>query len=298
MKLQGTVTALVTPFKGQKLDEQRLAGLINEQISQGINGILLLGITGESCTLTPEEQGKVIRIGVEEVKGRVPLIVGTDSNCTRTAIEKTCKAKELGADAALVVTPYFNKPTQEGIFRHFESIVKAIDLPLVVYNHPGRAVVNIELPTMLRIIDLPNIVGIKDAAEHLSQAGDLFHALRKRNSDISIFSSDDASTYALMALGAKGVISVAANLIPSQITAMVNAMLKGNHHEALNIHYELLPFFKVAFIETNPIPIKTAMNLCGFSVGDFRLPLCEMQSDHLVSLKQVLHEMNLIYKAT
>lgn len=297
MTLQGTITALVTPFSNNQIDEEKLVNHIHDQLYAGVNGILLLGITGECCTITPEEQTKIIQIGVREVKGRVPLIIGTDSSSTQTAIEKTQKAKELGADVALVVTPYFNKPTQEGIFRHFEAIVKSVDLPVIVYNHPGRAVVNIELTTMLRIVDLPHIIGIKDAAEHLSQASDLIYALKDKKPQVSIFSADDASTYPLMALGASGVISVVSNLLPLKVIHMVNALLEGRFKEALELHYELLPLCKALFVETNPIPIKTAMNLCNKSMGELRLPLCEMRTDHLDMLKRVLGQLNLLPQA-
>jgi len=294
MQLKGTITALITPFTKQKVDEQRLVHHIHDQLDQGVNGILLLGITGESCTLTPEEQERMIQLGKNEIAGKVPLIVGTDSNSTQKAIEKAQKAKELGANAILVVTPYFNKPTQEGIFRHFQAITQAVNIPLIVYNHPGRSIVAIEPATLLKIVELPNIIAIKDAAENLSQAGDFIYALKDKKPKIAIFSADDISTYTLMSLGADGVISAISNLIPAKMVALVNALLQKNFEKALEMHFELFPLLKAAFIETNPIPIKTAMNLCGMQMGEFRLPMCEMQAENLERLKQVLAAMQFI----
>ena len=294
MQLKGTITALITPFKDQQIDEKSLVSLIQRQIAAGVDGLLLLGITGECCTLTEAEQEKVIKVGVKEIAGRIPLIIGTGSSSTQLVIERTLKAKEYGADAALVVTPYFNKPTQEGIYRHFKAITEAVDLALIVYNHPGRVIVPIEIPTLLRIAELPHIIAIKDAADHLSQAGDLIYALKDKFPHLLIFSADDISTYPLMALGAVGVISALSNLVPEKIVKLVKMLAEKDFKNALELHYELFPLFKAAFLETNPIPIKTAMNLCGIDAGHLRLPLCEMNADHLKRLINVLKKMKLI----
>jgi 4-hydroxy-tetrahydrodipicolinate synthase len=292
MKLKGVITALVTPFVNQQLNEEGLAQNIHYQMAEGINGILLLGSTGESATLTPEEHSRIISIGVSEVKGRVPVLVGTDSSSTQMAIEKTHRAKDLGADIALIITPYFNKPSQEGIYRHFEAIAKQVDMPIIVYNHPGRSVVNIEVRTLMRIMDLPGIIGVKEASENMLQMGDLLAAVRNKKPEFSVFSGDDPYTYPLMAMGACGVISVASNLFPAKMVKMVDALLAGKFEEALEMHFELLPFFKAQFIETNPAPIKEAMNLCGLPAGACRLPLYQMKQENIEQLSDVLKKMN------
>lgn len=293
MKLQGTVTALVTPMIDQQIDEEGLAHNIRYQIEQGIHGILLLGSTGESSTLTSEEHSRIISIGIKEAKGKVPILVGTESCSTQVAVEKTRRAKDMGADAALIVAPYFNKPTQEGIYRHFETIVKQVDLPVIVYNHPGRSAVNIQVATLIRLMELPGIIGIKEASENMAQMGDLLHAARDKKNDFSVFSGDDAYTYPMMAMGACGVISVASNLFPAKMVRLVNALLHKNFEEALKLHFELLPFFKAEFVETNPIPIKKAMELCGMPAGECRLPLTALHPENVEVLQQVLEKMSL-----
>jgi 4-hydroxy-tetrahydrodipicolinate synthase len=294
MSIQGTITALITPFCDQKLDEEGLAENIRFQINQGVDGILVLGTTGESSTLTWEEQREVISIAVQEAKGHVPIWVGTGANNTLQAIEKTNQAKELGADIALIVTPYYNKPTQEGIFRHFEAISAKTDIPIVIYNIPGRTGTNIETHTLLRIAELPNIIGVKEASGNLNQAGDVLHGINERQLDLVVLSGDDALTLPMMALGAKGVISVVSNLIPSKVCQQVDAALKGRYDQAQHLHYELLPLYKVAFLETNPVPIKTAMNLCGMPAGECRLPLYQMSEHSVAILAQVLRNMGLL----
>ena len=294
MKLQGTITALTTPFANQKVEENLLIKQIHRQLEQKVDAILLMGITGESCTLTSKEQKRIMEIGKAEIANQVPLIIGTGCNSTEQTMENTSIAQKMGADAALVVTPYFNKPTQTGIFKHFEAIAKKVDLPLVIYNHPGRVIVSIEIETFIKIAKLPNVLAIKDAAESLSKAGDLIYALKKNNSLLSVLCADDASTYAMMALGADGVISAASNLVPAKIVAMVNALKQEKYNQALKLHYELLPLFQALCLETNPIPVKTAMNLCGISAGEFRLPLCEMEAAHTKELQKVLQEMKLL----
>lgn len=295
MKLKGTITALVTPLINQQLDEKGLVENIHYQIAAGVDGILLLGATGESVALTAEEHARVISIGVREAKGKIPILVGTDASSTQTAIEKTQRAKDLGADIGLIVTPYYNKPTQEGIFRHFEAIVKQVDLPVIVYNHPGRSVVNIDLSTMMRLADLKGIIGLKEPSENIAQTADIIYAMRNKYPEFCIFSGDDASTYPMMAMGACGVVSVASNLFPSKVAAMVNALLSGCFAEALEMHFDLLPFFKAQFMETNPIPLKEAMNLSGMSAGECRLPLCEMSFENRQKMKEVLKQMSEIF---
>lgn len=294
MKHKGAITALITPFVNQKLDEEGLVNNIRYQIDHGINGILPLGTTGESSTLAPEEQTRVISIAVREANGKVPVWVGTGSNCTRLTIEKTKHAKDLGADVALIVTPYYNKPTQEGIYRHFESITASVDMPIIIYNIPGRCGTNIETPTLMRIAALPNIVGVKEASGNINQAGDVLHTIAKRYPHFSVFSGDDALTLPMMALGAVGVVSVVSNLVPHQVVAQVNAALQGQFDLARERHHQLLPLYKTAFIESNPVPIKTAMNLCGMPSGECRLPLYQMAPENINILRQLLLQMQLI----
>lgn len=294
MKLSGTITALVTPFINQGLDEEGLAYNIGYQIAKGINGILPLGTTGESSTLSPEEQARVISIAVREANGKVPVWVGTGSYCTRQTIEKTKRAKDLGADVALIVTPYYNKPTQEGIYRHFEAVSEHVEIPIVVYNIPGRCGTNIETSTLMRIAGLPNIIGVKEASGNINQAGDVLHSIVEKYPHFLLFSGDDALTLPMIALGAVGVVSVVSNLVPDHVIALVNAALQGCFELARDIHYQLLPLYKTAFIETNPIPIKTAMELCGMPSGGCRLPLYQMASENINILRQLLLEMRLM----
>ena len=293
MKLKGTITALITPFIDQKLDEEGLAHNIRYQIQQGISGILALGTTGEAPTLSSEEQEKVISIAVKEAKAQIPVWVGTGSFCTRQTIEKTQRAKDLGADVALIVTPYYIKPTQEGIYRHFEAIATRVEIPIVVYNIPGRCGVNIETTTLMRIAELPHIMGVKEASGNINQAGDVIHTIVKKHPLFSLFSGDDVLTLPMMALGASGVISVVSNLVPDLVSALTSAALQGQYERAQEIHYQLLPLYKAAFIETNPVPIKTAMNLCGMPSGDCRLPLWQMAPENVNILHQLLVHMQL-----
>lgn len=296
-KLQGTLTALITPFKNGKLDEAGLRQNIRFQMDEGIKGIVPLGTTGEAATLSAEEHSRVISVCLEEAGKKIPVIVGTGSNCTRQTIERTKKAKELGADAVLVVAPYYNKPTQEGIFRHFEAVAQSVKIPLIVYNNPGRSVVNIEPQTMLRLAGLPTVIGLKDSPAQLSHTGEIIHEINRTYPHFSILSGDDALTFPMMALGANGVISVVSNLVPRLMGKLVEAMLDGRFEEAKALHYQLLPICQVAFIETNPSPIKAAMNHCGMAAGECRLPLVSMDEKNCEKLKAVLKMMRLHDKA-
>ena len=288
MYLKGAFTAMVTPFLNDELDEKGLVQNIGRQIQAGVAGLVFLGTTGEAATLSEAEQKRVIEIGVREAKGKALVLVGTGSNSTRLTIEKTQRAKDLGADIALIVTPYYNKPSQEGIYRHFEAVAKGVALPVLVYNIQGRTGVNIETPTLLRIAGLPHVVGVKEASGNLGQAGDVIYTIAKRYPRFAVLSGDDAATLPMMALGASGVVSVVSNLIPERIVALVRAALASNFLEARKIHEENLPLFKNAFIEVNPVPIKEAMNFCGMAAGSPRLPLCEMSPENLEKLKAVL----------
>lgn len=291
--LQGTVTAMITPFTNGEVDEEGLKANIRFQMESGVSGLLVLGTTGEASTLSTDEQRLVVSLAAKTIECKIPLWVGTGSNCTRQTIEKTRLAKALGADIALIVTPYYNRPTQEGIFRHFEAVSYAVDIPIVIYNIPGRCSTNIETPTLLRIASLPNVIGVKEASGSVVQAMDVL-ASTKRFPDFAVFCGDDALTLPMLSLGAKGVISVVSNLIPAQVCAMVNAALASDFSSARKLHFDMLPLFKAAFMETNPVPIKTAMNACGMAAGKCRLPLYEMSAQNEESLLGVVKAMGLV----
>lgn len=294
MPLKGTITALITPFIHGQLDENGLKENIRQQLQAGINGLLVLGTTGEDPTLTPEEQEKIISIAVQEGKKKVPIVVGTGQYCTKKTIEKTKKAQDLGADAVLIVTPYYNRPSQEGIFKHFEAISQQVNLPIYLYNIPSRSGTNIELPTLQKIATLPNIAGIKDASGNVIQATETVHAICKKNPQFRIFSGDDVLTLPMMSLGAHGVISVVSNLVPHQMVNLTKYALEGRFDLAQQVHYELLPLFRMSFIEVNPAPIKAAMQMCGRASGSCRLPLCDLLPENRAKLLNLLHEMRLL----
>jgi 4-hydroxy-tetrahydrodipicolinate synthase len=289
---EGVYTALITPFtKDGKLDEQAMRKLVDFQIDQGIDGLVPVGTTGESPTLSPEETEQVIRIVVEQTGGRVPVIAGTGSNCTDKAIQMTKKAKQIGATASLQVAPYYNKPTGEGFFRHFSAIADAVALPLVVYNIPGRAGKNIENPVMLKLAQHKNIVAVKEASGNISQMMDL---IAKKPSDFDVLSGDDNLTYPLMALGGKGVISVASNAVPDRMKDLTHTALRGDWDRARKLHYELLPLFKAIFLETNPIPIKATMAMKGFVEEVYRLPMCQMSGENKKTLTEILKQLKIL----
>jgi len=289
---EGVFTALITPFTTEgKLDGGALRKLVDFQIDQGIDGLVPVGTTGESPTLSPEETEEVIRIVVEQTGGRVPVIAGTGSNCTDKAIHMTEKAKQIGANASLQVAPYYNKPTGEGFFRHFTAIADAVDLPIVVYNIPGRAGKNIENPVMLRLARHKNIVAVKEASGNISQMMDL---IAKKPKDFAVLSGDDNFTFPLMALGGKGVISVASNAVPDRMKDLTHTALKGDWDRARKLHYELLPLFKAIFLETNPIPIKATMAMKGFVEEVYRLPMCPMSGENKKALTEVLKQLKIL----
>ncbi|HET8761359.1 MAG TPA: 4-hydroxy-tetrahydrodipicolinate synthase [Nitrospiria bacterium] len=287
----GSYVALVTPFKNGKIDEKALGDLIEWQIDRGTNGLVPCGSTGESATLTHEEHDRVIELTVEVARRRVPVIAGTGSNATHEAIRLTKHAKSVGVDAALLVTPYYNKPTQEGLFRHFEAIARAVDLPLVLYNIPGRSVVNMTPQTVARLSAITNIVGIKEASGNLSQMSDVIAACGER---FVVLSGDDALTLPLMAVGGKGVISVTANVAPAETADMVSAALKGDWDRAKRVHYRLLPLSNSMFLETNPIPVKAALAMMGRCADELRLPLTTMSDAPKAQLRQALLQFGLV----
>lgn len=268
------VTALITPFRGEEVDYAGLETNIEFQIKNGVSGIFPLGSTGESPTITEEEEEKIIATCVDVADGRVAVWAGTGNYSTKETIEKTKKAKQLGADVACIVVPYYNRPSQEGIFRHFEAIAHAVDIPIVLYNNPSRCVVNVEPTTLARIAELPNVIGIKESTGNLVQASEMMRLIP----GFLFYSGDDVYTLPLMAVGFHGVVSVASNLIPDKMVRLSNLCAQGDFAKARSIHLELLPFFRALFIEPNPIPIKAAMELCGMAAGKCRLPLTELSA--------------------
>jgi len=292
MKLQGVYTALVTPMTADgALDDKGLRRLVDMQVEAGIAGLVPVGTTGESPTLDGDECKRVIRIVVEQARGRVPVIAGAGSNCTSEAIEYARDAKEVGAAATLQVVPYYNKPTTLGILAHFRAIADAVDLPLIVYNIVGRTGKNVENPTMIELAGHRNIVGVKEASGDIGQIMDL---IAKKPSAFSVLSGDDNLVFPIMALGGTGVISVASNLVPDQMVKLAEAALKGDWNAARSMHYALLPLFKSMFIETNPIPIKAAMAMKGMITESYRLPMCPMAPKNRESLQATLKEMKLL----
>jgi len=271
MKLSGVFTAIVTPFAHGKVDYGQLTELVHMQLDAGIDGIVPVGTTGESPTLTVDEHLKVIETVIKTALGKCKIIAGTGANSTAEAVHLTKMAKAEGADATLQVTPYYNKPTQEGLYRHFSTVADECELPIVLYNVPGRSGTAIAIDTIQRLSSNPNIVCVKEAGGSADRVSAI-----KNVCDITVLSGDDSLTLPMMSLGAQGVISVASNLIPERVKKMVDAFADGRCNEALEIHYSLYPFFRDIFIETNPIPIKAAMANKGLIREEYRLPLCPM----------------------
>ena len=287
----GSIVAIVTPFRNGKVDERAFGDLIEWQIAHGTNGIVPCGTTGESATLTHEEHHRVVRLTVEVVRGRVPVIAGTGSNSTDEAISLTRHAKEAGADGALLITPYYNKPMQEGLYRHYKAVAEAVDLPLVLYNIPGRTGVNMVPATVARLAVMKNMVGIKEGSGSVQQASDIAQTCGDR---LTVLSGDDPLTLPMMAVGAKGVITVTANVMPKEMAQLVAFFLAGRIDEARRIHFSLSPLFAALFFETNPIPVKEALGMMGKIDPELRLPLCAMSTENRSQLTRVLKEMQLI----
>jgi len=285
---RGTFTALVTPFRGGGIDISAFEQLIETQIAAGITGIVAIGTTGESPTLTHEEREQVIRVTVAKANKRCVVIAGTGSNVTRHAIADTKLAERLGVDAALLVAPYYNKPSQEGLFRHFKAIADATSLPIMLYNIPGRCSVDIVPETVARLAkECRNIASIKEASGSVERVGEL----RRRLPDaFTILSGDDSLTVPFMAVGAVGVVSVASNLFPLEVCALVRACESGDLKSAEKLHSKLLPLFKDLFIEPNPVPVKTALGWRGAMLGEVRLPLCEMSEANQTRLRKTIDE--------
>ena len=291
-EFRGSTVAIVTPFKDDKVDVKTLQKLVNFQIENGTKGILPCGTTGESPTLDYEEHEKVIEVCIEAAKGRVAVMAGTGANSTHEAVEMTVRAAEAGADASLQVSPYYNKPTQKGLYLHFKAVAESVDIPIILYNIAGRTAVNILPDTMAKLArDCKNIVGVKEASGSLDQMAQI-KALCPP--DFQLLSGDDSLTLPLLSIGGIGVISVAANIVPKDVAALVDNFLEGNVGKAEKMYYKLLPLIKALFIETNPIPLKTAMGLMGMCSSDLRLPLCSMAEENLAKLKKALKDYQLI----
>ena len=287
----GAFTAIVTPFKNGQVDEKSLKNLMRFGMDGGVSGFIPCGTTGESPTLSHDEHNRVVELTVKEVAGQVKVIAGTGSNSTDEAISLTKHAKKFGADAALLVSPYYNKPTQEGLYKHFAAVAEAVDIPLVLYNIQGRTGVNIENSTVQRLSRIPNIVGVKEASGSILQMSEV---IRLCSPEFDVLSGDDQMTFPLMALGGKGVISVVTNIIPDKISALVKHMLAGQIDKARTIHFEIFELCQTMFVETNPIPIKVALGLMGKIEPDFRLPLCAPSAANLEKIRTALSKLNLI----
>ncbi len=288
---RGSIVAIVTPFRNGKVDEKALGNLIEWHIKEGTDAIVPCGTTGESATLDYKEHYRVITFTVEAVGGRVPVIAGTGANATDETIMITKEAKKSGADAALLVSPYYNKPTQEGLYRHYKAVADAVKIPIVLYNVPGRTAVNMLPTTVARLAEIKNIVAIKEASGDMRQVSEVIRLCGDR---IDVISGDDFTTLPLMALGGKGVISVAANVAPNLVSRMCRLWDQGKYDEARTVHYQLEPLNAAMFIETNPIPAKTALAMMGKIKEEFRLPLCEMSAPNKDKLRNVLKGMKLV----
>jgi 4-hydroxy-tetrahydrodipicolinate synthase len=283
----GAFTALITPFKNGEVDGEALADLAEFQIRQGVNGLVPCGTTGETPALTEEEDRLVVETAVHVSGGQVPVIAGTGSNSTGMAIKYTKMAEKAGADGSLQVAPYYNKPTQEGLFRHFAAIAENTSLPLILYNIPSRTSVTLSAETVARLAELPNIVGIKDSTLSVSMVSDV---RRLCGEEFAILSGDDPMTLPVMSLGGNGVISVASNVAPAAVSEMVKALNSEDFERGRELHYELFPLFRALFLETNPIPVKAAASLLGLCSDEMRLPLVPMSGENLLKLQKVMEE--------
>lgn len=287
----GALVAIVTPFRNGKVDEQALRKLIEEQIAAGTDGIAPCGTTGESTTLSHEEHDRVIEITIDAVRKRVPVIAGTGSNSTAEALRLTRHAWEAGADGALLVCPYYNRPTQEGLYQHYRTIAEEVPIPIIIYNIPGRTGTNLLPETLARLAEIKNIVGVKEASGSLKQMSDVIQLC---GSDFDVLSGDDIFTLPLLAIGGKGVISVISNVVPADMAEMVDVFATGDLEQARALHYRMAPLTDVLFIETNPIPVKAALAMMGKIEYELRLPLCRMSEKNEGTLKKVMQDYGLI----
>ena len=289
MVFKGSYVALVTPIKDGKIDEKMFRKLIEFHIDNGTDGLLPCGCTGEAATMSMAEQKHLIKITVEISDKRLPVLAGTGSNNTMEAVELTAYARKVGCDGALIITPYYNKPTPEGQYRHYVEIAKKVDIPIMLYNVPSRTGISILPSTVARLSKIDNIVAIKEAAGSVQQVVDILSLC-----DITVMSGDDSMTLPFMSVGAAGVVSVVANIIPGEVHDLVQAHLDGKEEESRDIHYKITELCRAMFIETNPIPVKTALSMMKMIEEEWRLPLCEMEKENKAKLKVVLQKYKLI----
>lgn len=297
MNFEGTYVAMVTPFtKDEEIDEEGFRNNINYLIDKGVTGLLGAATTGESATLTHAEHEKVIEILVDEVDGRVETLAGAGSNSTKEALDLVHFSEEIGADAALVITPYYNKPQPHGLVDHFKTVAENSDIPIIAYNVPSRTGINMDIDTIVEIAKIENIDAIKEASGSIEKINDLYKALLNEGleDDFNILSGEDSLTLPIMALGGTGVISAAANVDPTRMVLMVDSMLNDDYQRAMELHYEMLDLIRVLFVESNPVPAKTAMNIMGLPSGPLRKPLAPMKDENMEALKNVLNNLDLI----
>ncbi len=291
-KFQGSFVALVTPFRNGNVDEPKLRELIEFHVTHGTDGIIPCGTTGESPTLSHDEHKRVVEVVMEAARGRIKVVPGTGSYSTAEAVELTRHAERAGAAGALVVNPYYNRPTQEGLYRHFRAVAEAVAIPILVYNIQSRTAVNVETATLERLVrDVKNVAGVKEASGSLDQMSQVIAAC---GPDFSVLSGDDNITLPLLAIGGHGVVSVIANILPRETAEMVHAALDGDWKRARDLHYRLFPLARAAFLETNPIPIKEAMGMAGMIEPEFRLPMCRMSDANRERLRAVLTQYALV----
>ena len=289
---QGSFVAMVTPFRNGKVDEAKLRELVEFHITHGTDGLIPCGTTGESPSLSHDEHRRVVELVIEASRGRIRVVAGTGSNSTAEAIDMTKHAERAGATGALVVNPYYNKPTQEGLYRHFRAVAESVAIPILLYNIQSRTAINVETDTMARLVrDAKNIVGVKEASGSLDQMSQVIAAC---GPDFSVLSGDDNITLPLLAIGGSGVVSVIANIVPRETADLVHAALEGDWKRARDLHYRLFPLARAAFLETNPIPIKEAMALAGMLEPEFRLPMCRMSDANREKLRTILKPYGLI----
>jgi 4-hydroxy-tetrahydrodipicolinate synthase len=291
-QFKGAFVAIVTPFTNGKVDKEELASLIEFQIAGGTHGIVPCGTTGESATMSHAEHHEVVEHTIKTVNGRVPVVAGTGSNSTSETIELTKHAKDAGADGALIITPYYNKPSQEGLYQHFKAVAEAVDIPIIMYNVPSRTSINMLPETVARCAQIPNIVGIKEATGDLNQISDV---IKLCPDNFAVLSGDDPTSMATVAIGGKGVISVTSNVAPADMANMMDAALAGDYDKARALHYKMVPLIKGMFIDTNPVPAKTTLALMGkIKAANPRLPLYDMTADTIDRLKQIITAYGLI----
>lgn len=288
---KGAFTAIVTPFSGGQIDTQALRNHVDFQIESGIDGLVPCGTTGEASTLSHDEHIEVVRITVKHAAGRVPIIAGSGSNSTSEALQLTKRVKEVGADACLMITPYYNKPTQEGLYQHFSTIAEQVDIPIILYNVPGRTGINMLPDTVARLAKIPNIVGLKDATSDLKQAS---YTRQLTPDDFVILSGEDSLVYPLMAVGGSGVICVTSNILPTEMAQLCRKFMEGDIAGAKKLHHQVLPMCDTLFVETNPIPVKAALAMMGRIKNELRLPLVPISEKGAEKVRSALKDFGII----